>query len=382
MFWGAQLKWNGFVYANRNARIRTPYFKSATFAEIFPKRMKKILLPTLFSWTLISSLFGQDQQFTQFYATPLTLNPALTGNFEGRYRVGTIYRDQWRQVLENPIRTFAAAADLRFKAPGKRVYDDAIGLGLMFYNDKVNVVDFSTTQIAVSMAYHKSLGADNRHFLSLGFQGGLTQRNVNYESLDFQDEFNGLDGYNVPTGEALPENNFSYPDFNVGLNYLARFGRSGALFAGAALHHAFQPSVSFYEDGSEGEKLYRRVSGQLAANIPIGRSRTSFMPRVLFATQGPHMQVNAGANFRTAVGKYGSTAFHIGAWARPVRNDDAFGLDAVVALVGLEFNNVLFGLSYDLNLKALSARQRQGAFEISIAYLGEYENEEILCPKF
>lgn len=325
---------------------------------------------------------AQDQQFTQFYATPLTLNPGMTGAFEGKYRVGMIYRDQWRKVLDNPIRTFAVAADLRFDAPGKSVYDDAMGLGILFYNDKVNVVDFNTTQIALSMAYHKSLGSDNRQYLSLGIQGGITQRNVNYESLDFQDEFDGSNGYTLGTGEDLPENNFAYADFNVGLNYSARIGRSGALFAGAALHHFMKPNVSFYGNSGEGDKLFSKISAQLAANIPFSNTRTSFMPRVLFAKQGPHMQVNAGANFRTALGKYGSTAFHIGGWARPVRTDEAFGLDAVVALVGIEFSNVLVGLSYDLNLKALGFNQRQGAFEISVAYLGEYENEAILCPKF
>lgn len=344
--------------------------------------MKKFLLFTFFITALHHTIFAQDQQFTQFYATPLTLNPGMTGGFEGRYRVGTIYRDQWRQVLENPIRTFAVAADLRFDAPGKSVHDDAFGLGLMFFTDKVSVVDFSTTQIALSMAYHKSLDSDNRQYLSLGVQGGLTQRNVNYESLEFQDEFNGVNGYTLPTGESLPGNNFAYSDFNVGLNYSARFGRSGAFFAGAALHHILEPNISFYDNSGEGDKLYMKISGHLAANIPIKNTRTSFLPRLLYAQQGPHTQVNAGANFRTAMGKYGTTAFHIGGWARPVRTDESFGLDAVVALVGIEFNNVLVGLSYDLNLKALSFNQRQGAFEISIAYLGEYENEAILCPKF
>jgi Type IX secretion system membrane protein PorP/SprF len=94
------------------------------------------------------------------------------------------------------------------------------------------------------------------------------------------------------------------------------------------------------------------------------------------------MQINAGANFRFALGERGGSALHLGSWARPVRDTKAFGLDAVVALAGFEINNVLLGLSYDLNLKALGANQRQGAFEISIAYLGNYDNEEILCPKF
>lgn len=351
-----------------------------TFAKIHPDNMKKFFLPTLILFACTLSVFAQDKHFTQFYAAPLTLNPALSGNFEGKYRVGMIYRDQWRKILDNPIKTFALGADLRFDAPGKSVYDDAVGLGILFFNDRVSVVDFNTTQIALSLAYHKSLGTDNRQFLSLGLQGGLTQRSVNYESLNFQDEFEG-NGYTGSTNEEFPENNFSYADYNVGLNYTARFGEEGAIFAGAALHHFLQPVIAFNKNTGEGDKLYMKVSGQLSATVPINR-QVSFQPRVLVAAQGPHMELNAGANFRTRFGQYGSTALHLGGWARPVRNSDGFGLDAVVALVGIEFSNVLVGLSYDLNLSALSANQRQGAFELSIAYLGNYDSEEILCPKF
>ncbi|MFN8304892.1 MAG: PorP/SprF family type IX secretion system membrane protein [Saprospiraceae bacterium] len=342
--------------------------------------MKKFFLLTLCFFSFSLAVFSQDKHFTQFYAAPLTLNPALSGNFEGKYRVGMIYRDQWRSILDNPIKSFALGADLRFDAPGKSVYDDAVGLGILFFNDKVSVVDFNTTQIALSLAYHKALGVDNRQYLSIGLQGGLTQRSVNYESLNFNDEFEG-NGFTGPTSELLPENNIAYTDYNVGLNYTARFGQDGAVFAGAALHHFLQPVISFNRNKNEGDKLYMKMSGQLAATIPVNR-QVSFQPRLLVAVQGPHMEVNAGANFRTEIGQYGSTALHIGGWARPVRNSDGFGLDAVVGLVGIEFSNVLVGVSYDLNLHALSANQRQGAFELSIAYLGNYDSEEILCPKF
>ena len=37
---------------------------------------------------------AQDIHFSQYYASPLTLNPALTGKFNGHFRVSGIYRDQ------------------------------------------------------------------------------------------------------------------------------------------------------------------------------------------------------------------------------------------------------------------------------------------------
>ena len=47
---------------------------------------------------LMSGLsWGQDPQFSQFYSTPLYLNPAFTGNtIQGR--VGGNYRKQWQGI--------------------------------------------------------------------------------------------------------------------------------------------------------------------------------------------------------------------------------------------------------------------------------------------
>lgn len=347
-----------------------------------------IVLTIATCFSLLPDLQAQDKHFTQFYASPLTLNPALSGSMEGSYRVGAIYRDQWRKVLDNPIKTFSMAADLRFDANKRNNSEDAVGLGIMFFNDKVSVVDFSTTQIAVSLAYHKALGIEQDQFLSIGLQGGLTQRNVSYGSLNFQDEFDGTSGYTGVSSEVLPANNFAFPDLNVGINYSSKFGTEGHFFAGASYHHILRPKISFYEDPvantiPEGGRLYSKLNAQVSASIPFDRSnRISMQPRLLAALQGVHMEINAGTNFRFALGQYGSSALHFGAWARPVRNDGGFGFDAVVALMGLEINSMLFGLSYDLNLGALQANQRQGAFELSVSYLGNYDNEKILCPKF
>ena len=41
---------------------------------------------------------AQDPSFSQFFASPLTLNPALTGKFNGDLRVAGNYRNQWPTV--------------------------------------------------------------------------------------------------------------------------------------------------------------------------------------------------------------------------------------------------------------------------------------------
>ncbi len=330
-------------------------------------------------------LTGQDRQFTQFYASPLTLNPALSGAFDGKYRVGGIYRDQWRGLLQQPYQTYSFGADLRLEPFRSNINKDRIGVGLLFFKDKVNTLDFSTTQLAVSGAYHKSLNPENSQYLSLGVQIGLTQRNVNYENLTFQDQWNGIDGYTQPQLERLPENNFGYSDFSTGLNYSVQLENRTSIFAGASLYHFNRPNVAFFK-GEELPKipLYPRYSVQLSLNFPVNKAHTIFMsPRLVASKQGPHLMANAGTNFKINIDKTYSTALHIGSWVRPVKNKDGFNLDAVVLMTGLEFNNILVGLSYDLNIPTLkNYRRSQNVFEISLIYMGEYDNDELLCPSF
>ncbi len=346
--------------------------------------MKKLLV-FLILISAVNRLLSQDRQFTQFYTSPLTLNPALTGSFDGKYRVGGIYRDQWRGLLQQPYQTFSFGADLRLEPFKSNVSKDRVGVGLLFFKDKVNSLDFSTTQIAVSGAYHKLLNPDNSQYLSLGVQIGLTQRNINYENLTFQDQWNGIDGYTQPQLEKLPENNFGYNDFSTGLNYSVQLENRTSIFAGASFHHINRPNVSFYK-GEELPKirLFPRYSVQLSMNYPINKEHTIFMsPRIIASKQGPHLTANAGTNFRITIDKTYNTALHIGSWVRPVKNDKGFNLDAVILMTGLEFNNILVGLSYDLNIPTLkNYRRSQNVFEISLIYLGDYDNDELLCPSF
>ena len=348
------------------------------------KFMKKLIV---FLITVLSfgKLFSQDRQFTQFYTSPLTLNPALTGVFDGKYRVGAIYRDQWRGLLQQPYQTFAFGADLRLEPFRSNVSKDKVGIGLLFYRDKVNTLDFSTTQIAISGAYHKALNINNSQYLSLGFQMGLTQRNINYENLSFQDQWNGIDGYSLPQVERLPENNFGYNDMTVGLNYTVQLENRTSIFAGASFHHLNKPNVAFFK-GEEIPKipLFPRYSVQLAMNFPINKAHTIFMsPRLVTTLQGPHLTANVGTNFRVTIDKTYGTALHLGSWVRPVKSKDGYNIDAVVLMGGLEFNNILVGLSYDLNIPTLkNYRRSQNVFEISLIYLGEYDNDELLCPSF
>jgi type IX secretion system PorP/SprF family membrane protein len=349
--------------------------------------MQKIL--TLFVLTLLSfQAIGQDNYFSQSYASPLLLNPSLTGAFEGRYRVSSIYRDQWSGALTNPYKTFSTAFDIKWGLGHSTArYKDQAAVGLLFYNDKAGALDFSTSQISVSAAYHKALDIRNTQYLSAGLQVGIAQKNVNFGNMNFEDQFNGATGYTEPTAENLPENNFAYFDYSVGLNYsLSPEYTRAKLFVGAAMHHFLSPSVSFFarsdDTGLQPENtLKKRYSLQISGFVPIA-DRAALLPRGSIDQQGDHRKIDAGTNLRINTSSYKNVAVHVGGYARSVTDfDNAQRLDAVVAMFGVEFNNVLIGVSYDINFDKI-ARSDRRSFELSVAYLGEYEDDIVLCPKF
>ena len=351
----------------------------------------KHLLTLLLVMTLSGSLFSQDYHFSQFFATPVSLNPALTGLFPGRYRVSLATRSQWNQTLETPFSTSAFAADFHyFVNPNKRQYKDAFGVGVVFASDRVSEINYSVNQIMVSGAFHKSLDPKNNQTLSLGFQLGVVQRNVSYDQLTFEDSFDGTSTYVEGASlEDLPVNNYAFGDYNIGLNYAYAPKNQTAVFVGAALHHFNQPEQSFYAEDTRGEDievssiLDQRVSGYLNLRIPLTRDVT-VSPRIYAFSQGPHLVTNAGSNIRFLIDDSQGSAFHLGAYARGVGNEGSFGLDSAVGMVGFEIARFLVGVSYDVGLNGLTTNRRhQGAFELNIAYLGQSDDDEAVpCPRF
>jgi type IX secretion system PorP/SprF family membrane protein len=328
-------------------------------------------------------LHAQDPHFSQFYSSPMTLNPALAGGFDGKYRAGFLYRDQWKKSMGNPYSTSSIMFDLRLNPPWKGSRGDRFGVAANFYHDRVAEIGFSADQLSFTGAYHKSLNFHNTQYLSAGMQFSFNQRTINYNGLNFPDEFNGLDGYNFTSTEIFPENNLTYPDLAVGLNYAINFDRVYAMYFGGSVSHILGTNVSFYNDPDIPRNiLHRRYTAHGAASFIVSE-RTTILPRAMYMRQGTLQQVNAGSALRYVINHNDGTSLYIGTWGRGAAFDEnAFGLDAVIGLVGIEISKVLVGFSYDVNVGSALRSTPRNAFELSIIYLGEYENETILCPQF
>lgn len=357
--------------------------------KIFNISCLSILLAIGFILSVNSTIEAQDPHFSQFYTSPLTLNPALAGTSAGNYRVAVNYRDQWRGALDNPLRTFGAAGDLKYYVNDRQNRPDIASGGFMFFSDQVSDFDLNTNQIAVVGAYHKSLDQNIDHYIGLGFQVGLIQKSINYEDLFFQDQFNSINDFSLPTGELLPANNFAFIDFVVGLNYSISPAKGKQYFAGVSYSHFTTPNISFYKfdespnpDLVKESALFSKITGYAGMSLRTTENM-EIQPRILFLSQGPHTEVNLGTNFKYKLDDYGDKYLHFGPWIRTVNNVSGFGLESIVASIGIELKNILFGLSYDHSIGDLiSDRKGLNALEISITFLGDVDNDDGICPVF
>ena len=207
--------------------------------------MKQFYYIVIFCFgTVIAS--GQDIHFSQYYSAPLTVNPAQTGLFDGNYRLGLNYRNQWASVTV-PYQTLSAFADFNVrKQPYNRGY---LGFGLLIIRDQAGDGELSDTKIYGSFAYHLLLNKTRTMQLSFGLQAGEVQETVDFSKLYFDDQWNDIAfDQGIPSGENYNTSTIHYFDVDAGAIYSFSLPDVWSFYAGAGLYNLIEPRVSFYDN--------------------------------------------------------------------------------------------------------------------------------------
>lgn len=385
---------------------------------------------TLF--TNIQNTTAQDQRYSQYYSAPARISPALAGVFDGAFRLGINYRAQWGA---NMHRGYNSAS---FTADGKAAVfkDDFIGFGFNAMYDRSGMGAYSITDIGFDINYQKklyqgrgSIGKQYTHFLIAGAHVGIGQRTVNYDKLRYSNQWDSeytdsyYDYYNpiMASGEEMDNfrQNRLYPDFHAGLMWYGTFGNRRNAYAGGSIQHLNRPDISLFarpvQDTSGNsfgvpvEKIPMRFVVHGGGEVLVGGrgSALSLIPGVVAMFQKPSTEINFGLSIKYQQPKYDDFALRLGVWNRLVTNvgqtisvvrpsDDpatwtvatgsrpSFGTDALIFIVGLDFNNFQFGFSYDATLSTLrSQNNTRGSFEFSAIYIfrGDAKRRQG-CPTF
>lgn len=336
-----------------------------------------IVLPT-------SPLQAQDPHFSQFYAAPLQVNPAMTGVFPGRFRAVINYREQWGSVIDNPFRTIAASFDLRHRM-GK---GDYIAYGLSALRDEAGPAQYNRVSGNTNLAYLKQLSGSryrtSDQYLVAGVQVGFGQHGLDYSNLWFTEQYDAEKAEvntSLPNGELINSTSDPFMDINAGLLWYALFDENASFYAGGALHHVNAPQISFL--GNSSQTLYMRWLGQLGGEIPF-TNELSILPAIMVTGQGPSLTSIFGLNFRYTNRDWREVAIRGGVWGQFSNQIEGIHFPSLIFTSILEMERLHIGISYDVNagLLALPTNSR-GAFELSMIYVHpENSRYKTICPKF
>lgn len=329
--------------------------------------MRKTALTSAFC-LLTTYMFSQDIHFSQFYQSPLTLNPALTA--VGCDIRGIInYKNQWSSIAD-PYKTFAFSFEAGLlKRQWKNGY---LGAGISAFNDRAGNSKMGLTQFNFSLSSIRKL--DDKNILSAGLQSGYAQRSVITDNLHWNDQFSGT-GYDpgIPSGENFSSKKISYGDYSAGI--LWSYGK-GEMYStandelkmnmGISCYHATSPKISFY---NEDTRLNPRIVLHGGFAYGIKNTNTAIVPSFMYAMQNPQQELIAGTLFRYRLkedskytGFVKGSAISFGGYYR--------SRDALVLAMQLEISSYSIGISYDVNTSALNtASSGRGGLEISLRFI-------------
>ena len=326
----------------------------------------------LFVWRLA---LAQDPNFSQFFASPLTLNPALTGKFDGTLRVAGNYRNQW-PTINNAYTTYTASIDAGILKKNIPEFDQ-FGVGLLAFSDKSGNGVLQNNYLGISTAYHKALDENGLNQFGLGFQGTFVQKRLDLTRVYFEDQLRS-DGFTGLTSEFFQQQqvNVSYFDLNAGMLFNGSTDGSNNYYVGVSMYHLTRPKETF-QDGNYIKDP--RLTVQAGGMMPLAENNAVHFSAIHSRQAGAINTVIGGAymlNVNSDPDKL--TNLYLGSWFR-------FG-DAAIPYIGLEYGSLRFGASYDVNTSSLKpGSNMRGGAEFSVIYVQKPNDpfaKKLNCPKF
>ncbi len=312
--------------------------------------MKKSLPTILVLVGMLFSGFGlkaQDLHYSQFYYSPMNLNPALAGIFNGDLRFTGNFRNQWAAALVD-YTTFSGAFDTRLRFNKKS--DNFVNLGILVNFDQAGDLDLGIGQLGLNLGYTLKLNDNNLITPAIQIVGQMRQFSFTSED--------------VLPDQLEPFNNDNSTDLDLGAGLNWRFQRDErtSVDVGAGLFHLLKPDYSFGNQGAVVEERPMRTSLYAIGSFEVSEN-TDLKLRGLGQFQRENeVLVGAAAKFYISKQRGKQIAFEAGGTYR-------LG-DAIFPNFTLYYNDLLFGLSYDVNISDFDiSTSNKGGPELAVSYI-------------
>lgn len=299
---------------------------------------------------------SQDHVYSQFYNSPLYLNPALTGQFKGDIRMNLIYRNQW-SGLGGDLSHMSASADLNIPKFGG-------GVGLQFTRSSEGIAFLRKNNIAATYSY--SVGGED-FVASFGLQAGFTNRQIDLDKLVFADQINMNTGF-VPgssTAAQLPDvSRRFYLDAGAGINLVFH-----KFMMGAAVYHMNKPDESFTDVQA---KLPMRIVANASLRFALVPQYDYYeddgiyvIPSLVYYQQAASRAISIGTQF-----KYRSV--NAGLWYRTSGQNtpNAIVISFIFDIFKSNKNGekLRLGISHDATTSKINYTNTSGSTELSVGY--------------
>lgn len=317
---------------------------------------------------------AQDPSFSQFFSSPLNVNPALTGNINGKWRVISNLRRQWTGPA-SPYTTGTISAEDKIFQNSPDNYDDnntriAIG-GMMMYDEamtgalKSNYASFNVSgnvRLGSGNDYARNISEEVEHRLGVGLGIIYGNKRLDQSKLNFADQFTGS-GFdtNLPTGESALSNMKPYLSASAGILYSYN-STNTIVDLGVAAFHFNKPKQTFLSDPNQ----------FLATRYVVHANFETFLSEMVFLNSNGTYQYQSGASYFSiggALGYYVLTSdekdmiINAGLWY--------WSNNAVSPYLGFSYGNYQIGLTYDITISKLTQGSRKApTFELCLVLRG------------
>jgi len=300
-----------------------------------------------------ASVSAQDLHFSNYTYAPIYFNPANTGAFEGTYRAGANYRNQFYTFFDNPYQSVSAFVDSPITFVLKK--KAWIGVGLMLSQDQVGDLGMRNTGVMGNAAFHYAFDPKFKSVITIGAQYGNISHGSNIKSF-----IPGSgQGENDPDFSLVESTNFSpsYNDLSIGIRYKQTMSKTSDFVVGVSMQHLTSPRYSF-ANSSVSNKIGRRLNAHGHYNIEAS-PRMTWRPGFYFSsTEGfsntilqvlGEYQINKKSDIRLNYG----LGFRMG--------------DAAILTMGFIYKGWNFAFNYDLTVSSAGQyNSNTGGIELGV----------------
>ena len=319
------------------------------------------------------SLSAQDLHFTLYDYAPLSVNPANAGNYEGSYRIGGIYRDQWSAVSSgsNAFRTPMVYIDAPLLAIGKNGW---LGAGLNVQLDEAGSLNQKTNTFGLAAAYHHVVNRRSNTVLSVGVQGYSRTRSIDNTGFMPGDALtNGVGA--METEDAFLQEIFGNTSdnpmssqiiINGGIGLKTKMNKKTAFHAGLSASNINSPNQALYNQDENNKdnafELPIRFNFHTGVSAQLNKKWT-LNPTLLVSTirNQSEIDLQIWTDYRLNDEKEIDLRFGLG---------HRLGRD-LQPLVGVDYGALRAAVGYDIRLGGLGdALNQRGGVEIAVMYTG------------